>query len=1458
MTMATTARVFAWTAAVIVLSRVDLSLASDLVPSGDIVISEISYNPPPELGPDSALEFVEIHNRSDAPVDLSGWRLKDADDAHEYRIPGGVELPPGGDLVIARDPASLRAVYGDDVEAVGPFDFGLGNGGDTVRLFDTAGLLVDRVEYEDDGAWPVEADANGATLERISLSSDRTDFANFAASDDDGLPGTPGAVNSRSGEIPSRHAVVISEVQYHPVVLPGASPLLHCSDDEFIEIYNGGSTAIDISGWRFADGIRYEFPAGTEIGPGEHLALFRDREAFESKYGSDVPALGPYAGALDNGGERVLLVDAESRPVDVIDYDDTFPWPVNPDGIRGSIELVDTDRDNDRGGAWRASRDPFGSPGRTNSVRREFLDTGSHSGPQVTKIRAVAASDRDRRELTSRDRVIVEARILDRDGVSDVALEWQVCSPGDYIPRTDERFDTEWNSMRMRYDVDSTVFTAVLEPFPHRTLVRYRIRATDAGESPVSTDAPTREDPEPNLAFFVYDGVPDYIASERSAFGDPGYVHTGLDRVPVYHVIGRAADIESLLYERFPLDDVYRWHVTFVHEGRVHDHCRIRLRTGHRYSWPKRALKIRFNKGNLFRGRFNDGERYPSARRTLNLNTAQHDPGKPRGESGVFETLAWKLFRDAGVFAATTTLIQLRIVRSPDEHAQFDGDFFGVYLEVQSLDEQALKEQGRPAGEADRLYKMAGAPEKRHPDCDLSTDDVDAFMAGYETNPGREWYDEHLHLERYFAFRSVVELADNHDMDSLKNFYYYFDSESRRWEVVPWDLDNTFGAQASGDEPLSNRVLPLYPAESRNHLRHAWQLLYDERRMFSMIDELRELIGPLADADQDRWDTEPRVACPTWPSRPEGNCLQYRSFEVRMRELKRWIRSRSKFVRALFVDPAAPRAPSSALAWEDGPLARPIVLRSSEFDDPDPGDLHSASRWLVIERGGDWAEPLWEWTSTVDLSRTSVPDEALPDGGEFLFRVAHRDTSGRWSLYSEPSGFSAGVQAAAPGRPRSLRAESVGAGLAVIAWSASEGDDPGVGYRLFRDNVSVTSKLLRTTRYADFEVVPGSAPRYHVTAVSESGLESEPSEALVLSVPLHRAFGPWRVPPDGFDFVYDARPGEDVYDAEGRAHLDGHWASASVDAWDGSAPGEPFSAPGGAGVVVLDHAGVDGQPASVLTIEDPGPASTVFPTPSNERIYLLRDLGAVNPFVDGFTVVARFRVHPAPVDVDPEAVAFDDAGGRGHVGIVHRGRSTRANLSLWLDRDRLRIGERGDVSVRPSEFVCVWLTAREEGDGHRVQVFVDGRTVPAFDERISLPTRGTERAFDGNYLQLGLAGNSSAGALQVDAIGFADGVHSPIRAPDQVDPYRRGDLDADRALGLDDVLLILDYLFSAPTVLPCPDAADVDDSGRIDLVDAMHLVHHLFTGGPAPAPPRFECGLDPTPDRLNECAAECR
>jgi hypothetical protein len=168
--------------------------------------------------------------------------------------------------------------------------------------------------------------------------------------------GAPLTTATTAGADPG--GVVISELHYH-----AGSDL---DTDDFIELANTASSAVDVSGWSFTQGITAVLPAGTSIPAGGRLVLSPDAARFTALYGFAPDAL--YTGKLSNSGETVQLVDAGATVVDTVSYLDASPWPGTPDGTGPSLELRDLMSDNTLPESWAASTNTGGTPRARNSV----------------------------------------------------------------------------------------------------------------------------------------------------------------------------------------------------------------------------------------------------------------------------------------------------------------------------------------------------------------------------------------------------------------------------------------------------------------------------------------------------------------------------------------------------------------------------------------------------------------------------------------------------------------------------------------------------------------------------------------------------------------------------------------------------------------------------------------------------------------------------------------------------------------------------------------------------------------------------------------------------------------------------------------------------------------------------------------------------------------------------------
>lgn len=135
--------------------------------------------------------------------------------------------------------------------------------------------------------------------------------------------------------VASTHAtVVISELMYHP-------PELWDEYYEFLELYNTGTSTVDLSNWKI-DGIGFTFPASATIGPGAYLVVAHDANSFQAKYGF-APNYDYSSGGkkLSNSGELIRVLDANGIVVDQVGYSTFAPWPVTPDEEGPSLERID-------------------------------------------------------------------------------------------------------------------------------------------------------------------------------------------------------------------------------------------------------------------------------------------------------------------------------------------------------------------------------------------------------------------------------------------------------------------------------------------------------------------------------------------------------------------------------------------------------------------------------------------------------------------------------------------------------------------------------------------------------------------------------------------------------------------------------------------------------------------------------------------------------------------------------------------------------------------------------------------------------------------------------------------------------------------------------------------------------------------------------------------------------------
>lgn len=142
---------------------------------------------------------------------------------------------------------------------------------------------------------------------------------------------------------------------------------------------------------------------------------------------------------------------------------------------------------------------------------------------------------------------------------------------------------------------------------------------------------------------------------------------------------------------------------------------------------------------------------------------------------------------------------------------------------------------------------------------------------------------------------------------------------------------------------------------------------------------------------------------------------------------------------------------------------------------------------------------------------------------------------------------------------------------------------------------------------------------------------------------------------------------------------------------------------------------------------------------------------------------------------------------------------------------------------------------------------------------------------EGRFETAGVFGQGVGGTVQVegediDGDGDVDLVSAHLNIKNSVtlltnatgqgfevgcDPFLRGDVNADGAVSISDLIMLRRYMFGPGIHLTCADAADLSDDEAIDICDAITLLQRVFFHPdwsevlPEPFP---EPGLDPTMD----------
>ena len=1437
--------------------------ANQVAVETNLVINEIMYHPSAPEDPYGAdggdaddLEYLELYNRGEAPIELTGVHF---DKGLEFAFQPGDALAAGQYLVIARNPARFREVYGDLPNLYGPYAGKLADGGERIRIVDAFGNRINEVRYRDGGRWPRWADGRGASLELVDARQDNSLCTAWEASTNPGEWVEVVYNGTHRSVIDSQ----VGESEFQMCLMTAGEVLV---DEIFL-----GDTLVSAN--KIANGTFDASTAGWVI-QGTH----RDSARTAADAAAGAGALKIVA--TGRGDNRCNRIECNTQPLvpggtNYVRY--RAKW------LRGSNLIMTRTH---RHGVARTTPIPMarriGTPGAPNSAAR------SNQGPVYDDLAQTPAMP------ASSTPVVITVRAHDADGIRSLNIRHRADGTGTFASAP--MYDDGAHGDGLAGD---GLYSGVVPAYAANTIVQFYIEGTD--------DSPAR-----NTTTFPPEG-----AAKPWVWVVKDKVYTG--RRQHYHLVMSAADYAMLSgnASRGEAMSNYLWPASLAaNTARIHHGIGVRYRSSPwiRPGNPEAGYRFRFNRDDLLYGLHyeinldrndNDGTRQkdrtasylmrklgapdPDVKLPYNrceyiaLQVNNSDKGgyeqiqkidgdyleywwRGNDRGNCYKVDDWfESFNDANPSKILTANLTYR-----GEDKEAYRWFFSLRTNEQLDDYVPLIELCRNL----QQYTLA---------------DLDTAAATLMDVP--EW-------AGILAVRFFIGDWDTLGFDRGKNAYLYF-PPGEGAKLIPWDSDLTFQGGYVGAK--------LYPEAGGGdayfpNLAKVFQRPWARRLMNQNYAYLIGADGPANRANLD-WILDATAA-----QAELGSPAEIKSFVANRAATVRSLLSTAVFQ---ITEPNGGADFTSSSA--------PVVIRGRAPSEVDrilvnARDETPYLRWPALDTW-ELTLPLtngsvrYTFTAYNRAGRQIGVDSIVitfggPVGPRILgFQPKRGTTMGGYEIAVSAADFYEPVQVAVGGKAcASCRVEG-GLVKAVVP--------PGAGFA----SVTLTSGNGLTDTAAERFWYVAPAPPFGLTFMPTRGSAEGDAAISILGSNFAQGarvyFGDRESPSVLFVSPQELRavipppaPGImrvriKIVSAEGLASL----ISSPYFEYDpGPAPIITDLSPdqgstGGGTEVVISGANFAADPAAITVRFDAAPAHVLEAAATRLRVLSPpHAAGAVavqivNPDGGSGQAAGAFTYKSVPVRVDaftpecgpPEggnAVHILGDGFGGSSVVVLFGASVAETVSATA-REIVVLAPAGVGTVAISvynpdnEFATAPLQYAYTGDcrpeiesldpaygpeegGTRVTIRGRNLSPLPYITQVMFGTGSAEIVPGGTSREVVVVtppGNGTVDVLFVNpdssfvmlANAFRYGTGSPVDAR-----FLRGDANRDGKRDVADAIKILGYLFSSDP-LKCLDAADANDDGRIDIADAIRLLGTLF-GGAGPLPPPYTApGPDPTPDLL-DCA----
>ena len=362
--------------------------------------------------------------------------------------------------------------------------------------------------------------------------------------------------------------------------------------------------------------------------------------------------------------------------------------------------------------------------------------------------------------------------------------------------------------------------------------------------------------------------------------------------------------------------------------------------------------------------------------------------------------------------------------------------------------------------EKGNLYKLTrdstdGASQQRYQAPDAVSDGSDHYniYANLTAGKGQAFVNRYVNVSKWSTYHALCQAVRHYDYwpTGDNNGAYYFEPDftgqtdhlGKLW-ILPNDVDATWGPtwndgqdrvySAIFDSPSNTGLYPVY----FNAVREVRDLLWQQDQINPVIDQFAAVIAPFIAADSIRWKGAPNDAG-NYNGLAGAGAGSLSNLVTDMKNFA-WVGGSwpggdvGAGGRAAFMDnlqlgisnsegSTMPVTPTLSYQGVAGYPTNGLTFGTSNFSDPQGAGTFAAIQWRVAEVTDPGApaydpsaKPLLEWTASYDsgplpvfASSFTFPGGACTTGHAYRARVRHQDATGRWSHWSAPLQFIAGI-----------------------------------------------------------------------------------------------------------------------------------------------------------------------------------------------------------------------------------------------------------------------------------------------------------------------------------------------------------------------------------------------------------------------------------------------------------------